>query len=94
MGFPAQNFVQGQVSAGAPGTPGGVVPQQLQSSQTMTHTGKMSTTRFLSEFWCGMSYSTRFLSLISIFEKIVCYPVTNLVWLLAMYAISWIVVAD
>lgn len=40
MGFPNPNFVQGQVSASAPGTPGGGAGQQLQSSQAMTHTGK------------------------------------------------------
>lgn len=39
MGFPAQNFVQGQVSAAAPGTPGGGPGPQLQSSQAMTHAG-------------------------------------------------------
>lgn len=44
MGFPTPNFVQGQVSASTPGTPGGGAPQQLQSSQAMSHTGKMSTT--------------------------------------------------
>lgn len=44
MGFPNQNFVQGQVSASTPGTPGGGPSQQLQSSQVMTHTGKISTT--------------------------------------------------
>lgn len=42
MGFPTPNFVQGQVSASTPGTPGGGASQQLQSSQAMTHTGKMS----------------------------------------------------
>lgn len=40
MGFPNPNFVQGQVSVSAPGTPGGGANQQLQSSQAMTHTGK------------------------------------------------------
>lgn len=44
MGFPTPNFVQGQVSVSTPGTPGGGPSQQLQSSQAMTHTGKMSTT--------------------------------------------------
>lgn len=39
MGFPTQNFVQGQVSAAAPGTPGGGPGPQLQSSQAMTHAG-------------------------------------------------------
>lgn len=39
MGFPTQNFVQGQVSAAAPGAPGGGPGPQLQSSQAMTHTG-------------------------------------------------------
>lgn len=39
MGFPTQNFVQGQVSAATPGTPGGGPGPQLQSSQAMTHTG-------------------------------------------------------
>ena len=39
MGFPNPNFVQGQVSANTPGTPGGGPSQQLQSSQGMTHTG-------------------------------------------------------
>lgn len=42
MGFPTQNFVQGQVSASAAGTPGGGSSQQLQSSQAMTLTGNMS----------------------------------------------------
>lgn len=42
MGFPNPNFVQGQVSASTPGTPGGGSNQQLQSSQAMTHTGKVS----------------------------------------------------
>ncbi len=42
MGFPTPNFVPGQVSASTPGTPGGGASQQLQSSQAMTHTGKMS----------------------------------------------------
>lgn len=42
MGFPTPNFVQGQVSASTPGTPGGGAPQQLQNSQPMTHTGKVS----------------------------------------------------
>lgn len=45
IGFPNmpgnQNFVQGQVSASTPGTPGGGANQQLQSSQAMTHTGKV-----------------------------------------------------
>lgn len=45
MGFPTQNFVQGQVSAATPGTPGGGPGPQLQSSQAMTHTGDaLSTT--------------------------------------------------
>ncbi|KAK1898840.1 Nuclear receptor coactivator 6 [Dissostichus eleginoides] len=39
MGFPNPNFVQGQVSANTPGTPGGGAGQQLQSSQAMTHSG-------------------------------------------------------
>ncbi|XP_015823540.3 nuclear receptor coactivator 6 isoform X1 [Nothobranchius furzeri] len=39
MGFPTPNFVQSQVSASTPGTPVGGAPQQLQSSQPMTHTG-------------------------------------------------------
>lgn len=44
MGFPTQNFVQGQVSAATPGTPGGP-GSQLQSGQTMAHTGDaLSTT--------------------------------------------------
>ncbi len=43
MGFPNPNFVQGQVSVSTPGTPGGGPSQQLQSSQAMTHTGKIST---------------------------------------------------
>lgn len=43
MGFPAQNFVQGQVSASTPGTPGGGATPQLQSNQAMTHPGKIST---------------------------------------------------
>nr|XP_043893542.1 nuclear receptor coactivator 6 [Solea senegalensis] len=38
MGFPA-NFVQGQVSVSTPGTPGGGPPQQLQTTQAMTHAG-------------------------------------------------------
>lgn len=44
MGFPTPNFVQGQVGASTPGTPGGGPSQQLQSSQAMAHTGKMFTT--------------------------------------------------
>lgn len=45
MGFPTQNFVQGQVSAATPGTPGGGPGPQLQSSQAMTHAGDaLSTT--------------------------------------------------
>lgn len=44
IGFPTPNFVQGQVSASTPGTPVGGPGQQLQSSQAMAHTGKMSTT--------------------------------------------------
>lgn len=40
MGFPSQNFVQGQVSASTPGTPGGGAAQQLQSNQAMTHPGE------------------------------------------------------
>lgn len=45
MVFPTQNFVQGQVSSGTPGTPGGGPGPQLQSSQAMTHTGDaLSTT--------------------------------------------------
>lgn len=44
MGFPNPNFVQSQVSASTPGTPGGGPSQQLQSSQAMAHTGNMSTT--------------------------------------------------
>lgn len=51
MGFPNmpgnQNFVQGQVSASTPGTPGGGATQQLQSSQAMTHTGKVTLTQYL-----------------------------------------------
>lgn len=43
MGFPSQNFVQGQVSAANPGTPGGGANQQLQSNQAMPHPGKIST---------------------------------------------------
>lgn len=46
MGFPNmpgnQNFVQGQVTTSAPGTPGGGANQQLQSSQAMTHTGRQT----------------------------------------------------
>lgn len=44
MGFPTQNFVQGQVSAATPGTPGGGPGPQLQSSQAMTHTGDAPST--------------------------------------------------
>lgn len=40
MGFPTPNFVQGQVSANAPGATVGGANQQLQSSQAITHTGK------------------------------------------------------
>ncbi|XP_061836535.1 uncharacterized protein ncoa6 isoform X2 [Nerophis lumbriciformis] len=39
MGFPNPNFSQGQVSANTPGTPSQGSSQQLQSSQTLTHTG-------------------------------------------------------
>lgn len=42
MGFPNPNFVQGQVSAGTPGTPGAGATQQLQGAQGMAHTGKVS----------------------------------------------------
>ncbi|MEQ2184682.1 hypothetical protein GOODEAATRI_010548 [Goodea atripinnis] len=41
MGFPNMNFVQGQVSAGTPGTPVGGAPQQLQNNQGITHTGEI-----------------------------------------------------
>lgn len=44
MGFPAPNFVQGQVSVSTPGTPGGGPSQQLQSGQGMPHTGNVSPT--------------------------------------------------
>lgn len=51
MGFPTQNFVQGQVSGATPGTPGGGPGPQLQSSQAMTHTGDaLSTT---NTTFCG-----------------------------------------
>lgn len=52
MGFPTQNFVQGQVSAAAPGAPGGGPGPQLQSSQAMTHAGDaLSPTN--TTWWCG-----------------------------------------
>lgn len=44
MGFPNPNFVQGQVSAGAPGAPGVGASQQLQGGQGMPHTGTASET--------------------------------------------------
>lgn len=51
MGFPTQNFVQGQVSGATPGPPGGGPGPQLQSSQAMAHTGDaLSTT---NTTFCG-----------------------------------------
>lgn len=51
MGFPTQNFVQGQVSGATPGPPGGGPGPQLQSSQAMAHTGDTLSTKF-----CGFDH--------------------------------------
>lgn len=48
MGFPAPNFVQGQVSASNTGGPGAGPIQQLQSNQAMVHAGNVFITAIVT----------------------------------------------